>query len=221
MTLKDCVNTLKLKDLSIYQVSDLTWNDLEKLISDKVSRKDYLSLMSMADERILEIEWKKELETKRRLERAINLYEAKLVSISSTKVNFNLNKLSMAIRDKYYVSVYYQHSNGEYGFRLIEPYVVGRGYAGSEEHRNDYYLRCFVIRDSRDDVNVPFVRNKSVSVSEKVPYWRLMRVDRMHNINIIKRKRRHYREEYTGGTDKNIVNIINSLNVGKLRRVNS
>jgi hypothetical protein len=79
-------------------------------------------------------------------------------------------------------------------------------------------MRCFVIKDSREDNLIPFVRKKSISVSDRLPYWRLMRVDRVQNIVVIKRKRRHYRKDYTGGTDKNIKNIIISLDSNRLRK---
>lgn len=149
-----------------------------------------------------------------------------LVPLLEAKLDQNSvkQKIITAIKNRWYLAVYYEDDEGHKGFRLIEPYVIGKGFrmrgVVSENHKNDYYLRCYVIKDAKLDKSVFFNRNPSYSYSEEVPFWRIFRVDRILNIVIIKKKVRWYRSEYTGGSDANIVQRLEWSNINDFSGAN-
>lgn len=181
---------------------------MEREVGYPISWYTYDIVQSYSEDLLLEDE----------LNKLIPLFEARV----NTESSLELTK--RAIKDRHYMAVYYIDADGRTGFRLIEPYVVGKGYKTngviSEEHKDDYYLRCYVVKDAKKDSSVPFSRNKSYSYSREEPYWRTLRLDRLKNIVIIKRKIKYYRKEYTGGSDKNIVNRLEWINISEFRGVN-
>ena len=129
-------------------------------------------------------------------------------------------KLISAIESRNYIGIYYEEPSDEdekivkKGFRLCEPYVYGLGYRykGKRIHRNRAYLRVFVIRDTEyDPLTEPKfkTKRKSASKTKRVPYWRLLRVDRIAELSIIPKKFSTYRELYNPD-DKVIASIITS-----------
>lgn len=129
------------------------------------------------------------------------------------------SEIKKAIRERNYVGIYYEEPDPDQdgkvlaGFRLIEPYVYGKGYkyGSTITHDKREYLRCFVIRDTKSDSQFKdkknITRRKSVSKSKRVPYWRLMRVDRIQTWQNIKRKVLGYRDGYNPN-DESIANIL-------------
>lgn len=97
------------------------------------------------------------------------------------------DKVKKAIKGRKYVGIYYEEEGNDKvlsGFRLIEPYVFGRGYKSADgvvTHKNEYYLRAFVIKESKKAENKQLhkINRKSVSKSRRVPYWRLFKFDRI------------------------------------------
>jgi len=204
------------EELMVRYTKNLSWLSLEKILGYKVSRKEYRSIQSLETNMELDKKWNE----------IISLSENRLtIKGDAQKLKFNLRAIEKAIKNRYYCAVFYKHSNGDDGFRLIEPYVVGQGYKFrgeiSEEHRDDYYLRCFVIKDAKSDGSVNIKRNKSVSVSKDVPYWRMMRVDRIIRFTVIERKFSYYRPLYTGGSDKNMVRVLNYAPISAFIRQNN
>ena len=138
-------------------------------------------------------------------------------------------QIRKAVRERQYIGVYYSEPGDtnlvKSGFRLIEPYVYGRGFkhpkTGNISHYNRQYIRAFVIRDSQRDVGTRdkknFVRRKSVSKTKRVPYWRLMRVDRIQNWEIIGRKFSKFRPLYNPD-DQMIRRIITKAQLGSFPR---
>ena len=102
---------------------------------------------------------------------------------------------------------------------------MGQGYKKgdkiSQEHFKDYYLRSFVIKDTVTDSTVKFNKPKSVSVSENLPYWRLLRVDRILNLVIIRRRFSFYREGFNGYGDSNIVKKLASVEFNEFKGMNT
>lgn len=149
-----------------------------------------------------------------------------LVSLLESKLDQHSvrEKIITAIKNRWYLAVYYEDDEGHKGFRLIEPYVIGRGFrmrgVVSENHKKDYYVRCYVIKDAKLDKSVFFKRNPSYSYSEETPYWRIFRMDRILSIVVIKKKIRWYRSQYTGGTDSNIVQRLEWANIKDFNGVN-
>jgi hypothetical protein len=129
--------------------------------------------------------------------------------------NVDLNQISKAIENREYLSIYYKDRNGGTGHRLIEPYVLGRGYNYGDKilHPNTYYLRAFVIMDSsKDETTVNrFLKTRSVSVSDKRNRWRLFRVDGIEEMFNLKKKFSQYRKQYNPN-DSQMGSIITSLN---------
>lgn len=130
-----------------------------------------------------------------------------------------VSEIKNAIEDRHYVGIYYEEPDPDQegkvlaGFRLIEPYVYGKGYKYNSKvsNKDRQYLRAYVIRDSKVDPQTKklknFTRRKSVSKSERKPYWRLFRIDRIQTWQTIPRKIRAYREDYNPN-DKMISRII-------------
>lgn len=120
----------------------------------------------------------------------------------------NVPDVIKAIRERYYVGIYYEEPNDpdlvKSGFRLIEPYVYGRGFihpqTGNISNYQRQYVRAFVVKDTRFDPATKdkknFVRRKSVSKTNRTPYWRLLRMDRIKAWELIPRKFSQYRPLY-------------------------
>lgn len=93
-----------------------------------------------------------------------------------------LEEICKAIKGRFYVGIYYQEtdlsvqSKVKSGFRLIEPLVLGQGYMG--QNPNGQYLRAYVIKDSSEDPKMK-IKRKSVSKTERDPYYRVFRIDRI------------------------------------------
>lgn len=155
----------------------------------------------------------------------MDVFEARK-SVSSFKKIPSANDIKKAIKNRNYVGIYYHEPTEEgkilEGFRLVEPYCYGRGYVtpqtGKVSHENRQYLRVFVIRDTKHDPTFKdkkqFTRRKSVSRSRRVPYWRLMRVDRIVDWQTIPRVFSTYRELYNPD-DEMIDRVIASLDITK------
>lgn len=148
---------------------------------------------------------------------ALNLQDTTYLEDLSENENENFqtnkNTIIKAIRNREILGIYYEDTTNSgkvlAGFRLVEPYAYGRGYLGSERHKDDEYLRVFVIADTRyyKGGKKFSMRRRSVSKSDKRGGWRLMRVDRIRDVYSTKKKFSTKREEYNPA-DKLIVNII-------------
>lgn len=138
---------------------------------------------------------------------------------STAKGKPSAEDIKRAINERFYVGIYYEEPNDKNlvksGFRLIEPYVYGRGFVapkiGNISHFQRQYIRAYVIKDTASDAafidKKKFTRRKSVSKTNRVPYWRLLRVDRISNWMLIPRKFSRYRHLYNPD-DKMINRII-------------
>ena len=121
-------------------------------------------------------------------------------------------KIIDAINNRNFVGMYYADENEpddviKNGFRLIEPYVYGHNEKGDRS-----YIGAFVIMDTaKDQQTKKFdTKRKSVSLTNRKPYWRLFRVDLIQDWQTFPWRFSGYRELYTGGTDKHIANIVAS-----------
>jgi len=108
-----------------------------------------------------------------------------------------------AIKDRFYIGIYYEDKSDEVltGYRLIEPYVLGKGYRTTDNkilYPNRKYLRAFVIRDTLADKDIGWKlsRRKSVSKSKTVPYWRMFRLDRIKQFVVFPKKITKFRKLY-------------------------
>ena len=147
------------------------------------------------------------------------IFESKNPDITNNPTDEEIIK---AIKNRYYIGIYYEEKSDtdeeivKKGFRLIEPYVFGYGYnyRGKILHEDRRYLRAFVVRDTKYDDTFKnkknFTRRKSVSKSKKLPYWRIFRIDRISDWQIIPRKISKYREMYNEN-DKLIANIEENI----------
>jgi predicted DNA-binding transcriptional regulator YafY len=191
------------------EIIEMSWKQMEEILDQKISKNTYKLIINKSIEE----------EVDKKFMDLIPLFES-TKDISTIK-----SKIISAIKNRWYLAVYYEDDEGNKGFRLIEPYVVGRGYkvsgVVSKEHKDDYYLRCYIIKDAKVDPSVMFNRNKSYSFSEEEPYWRIFRLDRILNLTVIKRKIRYYRREYTGGSDENIVERMEWANINDFAGENS
>lgn len=131
-------------------------------------------------------------------------------------------KIIDAINNRNFVGMYYSDAKGDSdkevksGFRLIEPYVYGTNEKGDKS-----YIRAFVIMDTNkdDQTSKTFkTKRKSTSLTNRKPYWRLFRVDRIQDWQTFPWRFSGYRELYTGGTDKHIANIITSAPYTSFRK---
>lgn len=148
---------------------------------------------------------------------ALNLQDTTYLEDLSENENENFqankNTIIKAIRNREILGIYYEDTTNSgkvlAGFRLVEPYAYGRGYLGSERHKDDEYLRVFVIADTRyyKGGKKFSMRRRSVSKSDRRGGWRLMRADRIRDVYSTKKKFSTKREEYNPA-DKLIVNII-------------
>lgn len=204
---KDILNKL-LFNLKPEQILNLSIQQVEKAIDEGISKRTYDIILDYIEEQLIDDEFVE----------IMSLYEA---GKSFTEV---LDTIVSAIKNRWYLAVFYEDEDGRHGFRLVEPYVVGKGYRFrgviSKDHKDDYYLRCYIIKDAKKDPSVGFDRKKSYSYSREEPYWRTLRLDRIISIYQIKRKIRWYRKEYTGGTDKNIVERLQWVDKSEFRGVN-
>lgn len=126
-----------------------------------------------------------------------------------------LSEVIRSIEKRRYVSIYYRHSNGEAGHRLIEPYAVGRGFVnpqGKIVNKSKIYIRGFVIMNSNSDKTIKgrFSKTKSVSVSDRRNRWRLFRLDRIERYTDMQKVFSSYRRQYNPN-DKGIGTVLSSL----------
>ena len=137
----------------------------------------------------------------------------------------NIEKLKKAIEKRQYCGIYYEDvdKTGQVlsGFRLIEPYTLGRGMmsAGEIKHSDRIYLSAFVIRNSDNDENYKktgLLKRKSVSKSKTVPYWRLFRFDRIKDFTILPHVFSRYREGYNP-SDSRLGDIMAGLEKSKFK----
>ncbi len=134
-----------------------------------------------------------------------------------------IDEIKKAIKERYYVGIYYEEPDPDQderilaGFRLIEPYVYGRGYKYGDKisNSNRQYIRGYVIRDTKTESETKnrknFVNRKSVSRSKRKPYWRLFRVDRIQIWQTIPRKVLGFRKGYNPN-DQMIARVIIAVN---------
>lgn len=128
------------------------------------------------------------------------------------------DKIIKTIENHWYAGIYYTGAQEDSleGFRLIEPYVYGSGFVspktGLVSHEDKYYLRCYVILDTKKDPDVmkQFGKKgsarKSASKSQGKLGWRLMRVDAIKTFHPIRKKITHTRPYYNAN-DKMIDSI--------------
>jgi hypothetical protein len=126
-----------------------------------------------------------------------------------------LLEIQRAIEKRKYVSIYYQHRNGEKGHRLIEPYAMGRGFVtnnGNIVNPNHIYIRAFVIMNTNSDKTTAgrFSKTKSVSVSDRRNRWRLFRLDRVLQWWDLGKTFSQYRRQYNPD-DKQLATVLMSL----------
>ena len=125
-----------------------------------------------------------------------------------------------AIENRNYVAFYYSRdSDGVLaGPRLVEPYCYGYRTLSNGETR--YYLRAWMIKNSRVDKSIQRKkkkignrRSKSKSAAgnngwSKASGWRLYRVDSITNFFNLERRFSYYRKGYNGSSDNSIPNIV-------------
>ena len=128
-------------------------------------------------------------------------------------------KIEKAIKNRNYVGIYYEDPSDPdvlAAFRLIEPYAYGKGYSykGKTTHPDTEYLRAFVIKDSSKDNTIKgkFTRRKSGSKSQRVPYWRLFKVENITDWVNLGKKFSGYREFYNPD-DSMISDIFASVSI--------
>lgn len=194
-------------DLGIIENANM--RQIENMVGHKLSYSTHDIIQQSVDDLLIDMYAPQSMQL---------LYESKLDQLSVRR------KIINAIKNRYYLAIYYVDDDGNKGFRLVEPYVIGKGYKSkgvvSEKSVNNYYMRCYIIRSAKTDKSVRFDRKPSYSFSKDIPYWRLFRVDRIQSIVIIKKKIRWYRELYTGGTDSNIASRIEWSNINDFNGVN-
>lgn len=119
----------------------------------------------------------------------------------------SIEEIKRAINNRHYVGFFYNEEEDEdeeivkSGFRLVEPYVIGKGYKwrGKVYHPDRTYLRAWVVKSSKTDRNKKLgkkVKRRSVSKTNRTPYWRLFRIDRVHSWQEIKLKNPKRRNLY-------------------------
>ena len=125
-----------------------------------------------------------------------------------------------AIENRNYVAFYYSRDNDGVlaGPRLVEPYCYGYRILSNGETR--YYLRAWMIKNSRVDKSIQRKkkkignrRSKSKSAAgnngwSKASGWRLYRVDSITNFFNLERRFSYYRKGYNGSSDNSIPNIV-------------
>jgi len=127
-------------------------------------------------------------------------------------------KIINAIKKRKYAGIYYEEEGSDKvlsGFRLIEPLVFGKGYKSADgvvTHKNEYYLRAFVIKESQKDSNKELhkIHRKSVSKSKRVPYYRLFKMERIKTWENFRFTIINPREDYNPD-DQMIAEIMQSI----------
>ncbi len=128
----------------------------------------------------------------------------------------SVHKMTKIIKKRRYAGIYYEgEDNVLPGFRLIEPYCFGKGYKIGRKiiNKDQFYLRAYVIKESKKDTNKQLhkINRKSVSKSQKVPYWRLFRWDKVKLLEELRFVIPRAQEGYSPD-DKMIGKIITSAN---------
>ena len=113
------------------------------------------------------------------------------------------------------MGIYYEdeEANVLAGFRLIMPLVFGHGYSPENLHPERGYIRAYVIKDTSnsDFTGNKFsgnLKKKSVSLSKRIPYFRLFRVDRIGAWTDMNKTFSKYPELYNDAGDYHIFNIL-------------
>lgn len=120
-----------------------------------------------------------------------------------------------AINKRQRAWIYYKSTGNENheileGYRLIEPYALGRGLNPKpnqfkpKENNTHTYLRAFVVRELGAKGGVP-----SVSLTNDEPYWRMFRLDKIDSWKTIPSFFYEPREGYNP-RDKDMISIIAS-----------
>lgn len=157
-----------------------------------------------------------------------NLFQ-RYVDISEKKRSYYDNnrktpfvaEIKDAIKNRYYVGIYYEETKEsgvvKSGFRLIEPYAYGLGFVSPQTGEISYpdrkYLRAFVIMDTEKDdlVDKKFpVSRRSVSKTNREPFWRQFRIDRISTWFAFPKRFSRYRNLYNPN-DKMMRRVITSL----------
>jgi hypothetical protein len=138
--------------------------------------------------------------------------------------------IATAVAKRQYVGIYYEEKDDHNlvlkGFRLIEPICFGQGYKYRKDgvvvvnNKDKKYLRAFVIKDSSLDVDTKKqfkTRRKSVSKTQKIPYFRMFRTDRMQSWFAFPFVFSKWRTSYNP-KDRNMVKIIAALDQSKFPR---
>jgi len=135
----------------------------------------------------------------------------------------SIEKIRKCIKNRRYAGIYYEEDSNNRnlevlsGFRLIEPLCFGRGYKtpadGHISHPHEYYLRAYVIRESKksDDKNIRKINRKSVSKSQRVPYFRLFKMERIKIWEQFRFRILQARDEYNP-EDMMIAEILEAAN---------
>lgn len=100
----------------------------------------------------------------------------------------SIERIQKCIKDRKFAGIYYEEEgNGKVlsGYRLIAPVCFGRGYKHPVDehisHHLEYYLRAYVIMESKkaENKNLRKLNRRSVSKSNRIPYYRLFKLDRI------------------------------------------
>jgi hypothetical protein len=136
------------------------------------------------------------------------LSEAAMPLLEAVPGIFNKPTISViqkAVDNRQYAGIYYEEPSNHRkvlpAFRVIEPYTLGKGvkYGDKVYHEDRYYLSAYVIMDTDQD---PTVKDKfktkrtSKSLTNRKPYWRMFRVDRIQNWQTFEKIFSGYRELY-------------------------
>lgn len=161
-------------------------------------------------------------ELKALFQQYVDIDEAKRLKHSfytNTRENPYVAEVKHAINERFYVGIYYEEESDEVlnGFRLIEPYAYGLGYVHPQTketlYPNRQYLRAYVIMDTeKDDAAKKKFHTKrtSVSLTDRAPWFRLFRTDRITSWFVFPKRFSRYRDFYNPD-DKMMRRVLASL----------
>ena len=144
---------------------------------------------------------------------------------NNARTNPYIAEVKHAITERFYVGIYYEEENEtdivKSGFRLIEPFAYGIGYvhqpSGAVANTNRQYLRAYVIMDTEADAKAKMkfhTPRTSVSLTNREPFWRLFRIDRITTWFAFPKRFSRYRPLYNPG-DKTMYKVMTSLDYDK------